>query len=183
MDGTTEAATTQSDQAIWHLDDAWDPGINTTPDAQAANLAEPSEPIFGVVTGTVVGEGTVPGSLFVHFPGNPDAGPATARIVGCQANLESGREVALMFEQGDPRRPLLIGPMERPPVRADNPQTPGEDRSVARVEARGQDQITIRCGKSSITLTRSGKIILRGKYILSRSEGVNRIKGGSVQIN
>lgn len=41
----------------------------------------------------------------------------------------------------------------------------------------------LRCGKASITLTRSGKIILRGTYISSRSSGVIRIKGGSVQIN
>jgi hypothetical protein len=44
-------------------------------------------------------------------------------------------------------------------------------------------QITICCGESSITLTAAGKIILRGKYIVSRSSGVQRIKGGSVQIN
>jgi hypothetical protein len=45
------------------------------------------------------------------------------------------------------------------------------------------NQLTIRCGESSITLTAAGKIILRGKYIVSRSSGVQRIKGGSVQIN
>ncbi len=44
-------------------------------------------------------------------------------------------------------------------------------------------EITLRCGASSITLTRAGKIIVRGKYLSSRSSGVNRIKGGSVQIN
>ena len=44
-------------------------------------------------------------------------------------------------------------------------------------------QITIQCGESSITLTAAGKIILRGKYIVSRSSGMQRIKGGSVQIN
>jgi hypothetical protein len=45
------------------------------------------------------------------------------------------------------------------------------------------EDITIRCGQSSITLTAAGKIIIRGKYIVSRSSGVQRIKGGSVQIN
>jgi uncharacterized protein (DUF2345 family) len=44
-------------------------------------------------------------------------------------------------------------------------------------------QITLECGESSITLTAAGKIIIRGKYIVSRSSGVQRIKGGSVQIN
>ncbi len=44
-------------------------------------------------------------------------------------------------------------------------------------------QLTLRCGDASITLTAAGKIIIRGKYIVSRSSGVQRIKGGSVQIN
>ena len=38
-------------------------------------------------------------------------------------------------------------------------------------------------GKASITLTREGKVLIRGTYLSSRSSGVNRIKGGSVQIN
>ena len=33
------------------------------------------------------------------------------------------------------------------------------------------------------TLTRAGKILIRGAYLLARSSGVNRIQGGSVQIN
>jgi hypothetical protein len=45
------------------------------------------------------------------------------------------------------------------------------------------EELVLRCGDASITLTRAGKIILRGTYLLSRSSGVNRIKGGSVQIN
>ena len=52
-----------------------------------------------------------------------------------------------------------------------------------RVEIEGKREITLRCGKASITLTAAGKIILRGAYILSRSTGVNKIKGGSVQLN
>ena len=46
-----------------------------------------------------------------------------------------------------------------------------------------QKEIVLRCGKASITLTRAGKVLIRGAYLLSRSSGVNRIKGGSVQIN
>ncbi len=44
-------------------------------------------------------------------------------------------------------------------------------------------QITLQCGKASITLTRAGKVLIRGAYVSTRSSGVNRIKGGSVQIN
>ena len=41
----------------------------------------------------------------------------------------------------------------------------------------------LRCGQASLTLTRAGKILLSGTYVLSHSSGVNRVKGGSVQIN
>ena len=43
-----------------------------------------------------------------------------------------------------------------------------------------KEEIVLRCGKSSITLTKAGKVIIRGAYLLNRSSGVNRIKGGSV---
>ena len=52
-----------------------------------------------------------------------------------------------------------------------------------RLELIAEREIVLRVGDASITLTRAGKIILRGTYVLSRSSGVNRIKGGSVQIN
>lgn len=52
-----------------------------------------------------------------------------------------------------------------------------------RVVIEGQEEIVLTCGESSITLTKAGKILIRGKYLLSRSSGVNRILGGSVQVN
>ena len=45
------------------------------------------------------------------------------------------------------------------------------------------DQMVFKCGQSSITLTKEGKVLIRGKYLLNRSSGVNRIMGGSVQVN
>lgn len=52
-----------------------------------------------------------------------------------------------------------------------------------RVEIEGQDEVVLRCGKASITLRRNGRVVIRGAYIESRSEGTNRIKGGHVLIN
>lgn len=52
-----------------------------------------------------------------------------------------------------------------------------------RVVLEGQEEVVLKCGEASITLTRSGKVVIRGKYLLSRSSGVNRILGGSVQVN
>jgi uncharacterized protein (DUF2345 family) len=44
-------------------------------------------------------------------------------------------------------------------------------------------KLTLRCGKSSITLYPNGKIVLRGEYILSDAEGINRIAGGRIELN
>ena len=51
------------------------------------------------------------------------------------------------------------------------------------LELRAEREITLRCGKSSLTLTSDGRISLQGEAVLSRAQGVNRIIGGSVQIN
>jgi len=58
-----------------------------------------------------------------------------------------------------------------------------EEQVGERIDLKAENQITLKCGKASITLTNAGKVIIRGTYLLNRSSGVNRIKGGSVQIN
>jgi hypothetical protein len=65
-------------------------------------------------------------------------------------------------------------------------QSPGQVEVEAdgeRLVVSAREQLVLRCGKASITLTRAGRVIIRGESLLSRSSGVNRIKGGSVQIN
>jgi hypothetical protein len=52
-----------------------------------------------------------------------------------------------------------------------------------RVLIDAKDEVVIRCGKASITLRRNGRVVIRGTFVETRAEGVNRIKGGSVQIN
>ena len=52
-----------------------------------------------------------------------------------------------------------------------------------RVTVSADQEIVLKCGDASITLTAAGKVLIRGAYLLSRSLGANRIKGGSVQIN
>jgi hypothetical protein len=52
-----------------------------------------------------------------------------------------------------------------------------------RVEIEAADEIVLRCGQASIVLRRNGRIVIRGTYVETRSRGVNRIKGGSVEIN
>ena len=52
-----------------------------------------------------------------------------------------------------------------------------------RVRIEGADEIVLECGKASITLRRNGKIVIRGAYVETHSEGTNRIKGAQVKLN
>ncbi len=136
------------------------------------------------VDGVVVGRVTsvdASGAVRVTFPGAPPEG-FPARAMTTLVEADKGIGVALLFEGGDPRKPCVMGKMVSPLAAG----VSGEAEAAAdgrRVEISAEQEIVLRCGESSITLTRSGKIILRGAYVLSRSSGVNRIQGGSVQIN
>ncbi|EGT3573874.1 hypothetical protein F6R83_12865 [Citrobacter amalonaticus] len=46
-----------------------------------------------------------------------------------------------------------------------------------------QQKITLSCGKSRIILYPNGKIVIKGEYILSDAEGVNRLSGGRIEVN
>lgn len=52
-----------------------------------------------------------------------------------------------------------------------------------RVRIIAKDEIVFECGQASVTLRRNGRIIIRGTYVETHSEGTNRIKGGQVRIN
>lgn len=43
--------------------------------------------------------------------------------------------------------------------------------------------LTLQCGEGSITLRGDGKVLIKGKELVSRAEGVNRVKGAAVAIN
>jgi len=95
-----------------------------------------------------------------------------------------GRSVVLAFENGDAARPIVMGVLRG--SHAEAPEAPGHVQVVAdgeRMVISAREQMVLQCGKASITLTRSGKVLIQGSYVSSRSSGVNRLKGGSVQLN
>jgi hypothetical protein len=120
-------------------------------------------------------------SPVVAFPGCPSETGIAATTTTVLAREDIGTQVALMFVGGDPSRPLVIGRIQRLPEARQAPAVAHIDGE--RLEFSAEREIVLRCGKASITLTREGKVLIKGAYLSSRSSGVNRIKGGSVQIN
>jgi hypothetical protein len=51
------------------------------------------------------------------------------------------------------------------------------------IELGASESVTIRTGKSLVTVSAAGEVQVRGKNILSRATSLNRIRGGSVRIN
>jgi hypothetical protein len=140
----------------------------------------PSPAVPGVVLGTLVGWDSADRPL-IAYPGCPVEQPLPALTTVSLPNDACGREAALHFIGGDPLRPLIVGLIQPPrpqPTLAAEAKVDGQ-----RVEFTAEQEIVLRCGKASITLTRAGKVLIEGAYVLSRSSGENRIKGGSVQIN
>lgn len=94
-------------------------------------------------------------------------------------NFEQDKEYNLANKSVEPASGLLQEPVELSGhLDTDDVQIEG-----GKITFEAQDEMIFKCGKSSITLTKSGKILIRGEYLLNRSSGVNRIMGGSVQVN
>lgn len=138
----------------------------------------------GVVRG-VLAELNPEGEPMVDFVHNPSSKPVLASTTVAIEVADIGKEVVMVLEDGDPARPIVLGVIQ--PARSRTNDRDKANREIQLVckqfAVSAEQQIVFDCGAASITLTRAGKILIRGKYVLSRSSGVNRIKGGSVQIN
>jgi Domain of unknown function (DUF6484) len=126
------------------------------------------------------------GNAAVEFPGS--GAPVAVRLAVQTTSSEllemmnTQRPAVLVFENGDRALPIVTGFL-----RELSPAGPAQiieaDVDGKRVQVVGQDEIVLRCGDASITLRRNGRVVIRGTYIETHSEGTNRIKGGQVRIN
>jgi len=164
------------------------------------NIA-PGEIIIGELLGfNGVGE---PQVIYPGADGNVLSAISTVAIT----HEHKGRKIALLFTHGDFSKPVIVGLIYNPLLDILNnvefvtePESQSEEEDSAtneveknpsntayidgnRVVLEGKEEIVLKCGDASITLTKAGKILIRGKYLLNRSTGVNRIMGGSVQVN
>jgi len=150
-------------------------------------------PVHGVLIGTLLAMADHGQTPLVSFPGQPGVAALRASSVVDLHGPHVGRSVVLMFEGGDVYRPIVMGVVRGPagdpsgvasgwPLE-EQPATVHVDADGQRLIVEARSQLVLRCGKASITLTEAGKVLIEGSYVSSRSSGVNRIKGGSVQLN
>ena len=145
---------------------------------QGAPAAQPRWPevVLGILDGF-----DAEGRPLVDFPGNKAGAPLAALSTAAYGAEAIGRQVALLFAEGDGARPVIVG-LVRPTGDAAPPARVAE-LDGERLVLKAKHEIVLECGRASITLTRAGKVLIRGAYLSSRSSGVHRIKGASVDIN
>jgi hypothetical protein len=66
-------------------------------------------------------------------------------------------------------------------IQLSDPDRKGAGKKNVAIAA--DEELTLRCGKSSITLTKSGKVIVRGTKIVSRATGEHKIRGAQISLN
>lgn len=152
----------------------------------AAFLAKPvaANAAASIVIGELVGMHGDDGRPLVTIPGHGAAAVPARSTVNLHGG-HVGRQVALHFEGGDHSKPIVTGVL-----RADDAWPLASSAEPVQIETDGErvtvsakDRLVLRCGKASVTLTKEGKLLIEGTYVSSHSTGVNRIRGGSVQIN
>jgi hypothetical protein len=120
----------------------------------------------------------------VFYPGQAGTAAVRARSIVDLRGEQIGKAVVLAFEDGNASLPIVMGVLRSHESRSlDAPGQVQVDADGERMIVSAKEQLVLRCGKASITLTNVGKVIIDGSYVVSRATGTNRIKGGSVQLN
>lgn len=98
---------------------------------------------------------------------------------GPALRLSPGERVLLWRADPEDRGVILgrIGGRKLPAASPKTPETPDE------LVIEAKKNLTFKCGDGSITLRGDGKILIKGKDLVSHAQQMNRIKGGGVAIN
>jgi len=167
--------------------------VETDPD-DFAELTD--RPMMGSTQAAV----TAAGAVTAHLHGfDLDEQPLLVSIPGLAHEIvaarstvpllreHTGATVVVLFDRGDVRRPIVVGVLQDPrttlqpaPVPAPLVSAQVDDQRIVLAAER---EIVLKCGEASITLTRAGKVLIKGRYVLSGSSGYNKIKGAVVDIN
>lgn len=97
----------------------------------------------------------------------------------------TGQSVAVVFEGGDPQKPLVLGPIGTgaPCVVAVSKTDAVVTSDTEAAVISHPRKLVLQCGRSSITLEASGRISLDGETIVSTAAKLNRVVGAAVKLN
>jgi hypothetical protein len=109
--------------------------------------------------------------------------PVAARSLASIDSAQVGHQCACMFEQGDAKRPIIMGFLHHPVVPLGGVDPKGVAHEAGRTRISGEREIALHCGKASLHMFADGRIELRGTTVLSHASALNRIRGASVKIN
>lgn len=161
-------------------------------------LREPTQSLTGRLTGVAIGSivGVDEHGVQLALPGLHES-IVPARLL-CELPQDwANRPCAVLFEGGDPARPLVMGLLLEIPPTAETMQTAplAEELDNAvpadkelhvdgeRVVIQADQELELRCGESVILLQRDGRIEIRGNYITSQATATQRLRGGSIHMN
>lgn len=130
----------------------------------------------------------VSGKIMVKCAGSE---PREARILSNITRNElvrvsaEDREVIVVFAHEKPEEPVIIGIIENILEELVCMDEASHETFVdgERVVIRAEKEIALICGEGSITISKNGKIVVRGTDIVSRASGLNKIKGSGIEFN
>ena len=129
---------------------------------------------------------------FDKNPGDPVEARSIVTITSKSNDINVTQlPVLLVFENKDPKRPIIIGFIGETLFTLLNHETvtlPVERPNKAIIDGKrivfnAEKEIVLRCGRSSVILKANGKVVIKGVEITSRASRANKIKGPAVNIN
>ena len=148
----------------------------------ARPLASLPMPFLGAVTGVFAGFDELDGSPLVTSPHHAE--PVAARSVVELLPAQAGQPVVLMFDGGDPRRPLVMGIVQAPRPGAEG-VVPAEALAARprTLVLEAQDDIVLRNRHAKIRLTADGDIEVTGTSFTARTQRLLRLLSPLIKLN
>ena len=97
---------------------------------------------------------------------------------GRTETLAEGVGVLVVVPEGGGGRGVVLGRVAPPAARDARPKEAPDELLLE-----AKKGLTLRVGEGSITLRADGKVLIRGRDLVSHARRLNRIRGGSVSIN
>lgn len=141
----------------------------------------PTTPTNGVVIG-FISHLNDQGLPCVAIPGSADEALPARSLCAISAE-HRGQQCALLFENGDPRAPLILGLLQHPVLSLQGDIEQAQQYADGELHLHARHAIELHCGEASFRMSADGRIELRGSTLVSHATGLNRIRGASVKLN